>query len=155
MQVQTIWQPHYSPTGFARVQVRVKKTIDARLFEYLDKHGAKPKDDILKDTGLTPAQLRHAVALLRDQIEFEQSGGGTTRVCLYWLKDNPPPIEKRCGSHRVHVWYQENPWRAAKEIPDEIYSVGGHKHGCACMLEKAGRLISRVKNGLKQYKAVI
>lgn len=64
-------------------------------------------------------------------------------------------IEKRCGSYRVYEWYRSNPWRPARDIPEDIYAVSGHKHGCVCMLERAGKLISRVQDGRKQYKAVI
>jgi hypothetical protein len=155
MQIATHWQSAYTPPGYAHAPERIKKTAKARVFEYLEKHGARAKDDILKDTGLTEAQLRHSIAALRGQVEFEQSGNGKTRTCLYWLTSNPPPTENRCASHRVYEWYKSNPWRPAADIPSDIYSVGGHKHGCVCMLEKLGRLISRVKNGRKQYKAVV
>jgi len=151
----THWQPAYTPPGFAHVPERIKMTAKDRVFEYLKQHGATLKDDLLKNTSLTDAQVRHAMASLRGQVEFEQSGKGAERTCLYWLTGTTPPDEKRCSSHRVYEWYRANPWKPAKDIPSDIYTVGGHKHGCVCMLEMTGRLISRVKNGKKQYKAVV
>lgn len=157
MQIQTIWQPAYTPPGFSHVEAIEKRMLHTkdRVEKLLTAKGILSRTDIMKQLSITSAQLRHSMALLRDVVAFEQSGNGAQRICMYWIASSPPPTEKRCGMHRVYEWYRANPWRPARDIPDDIYSEGGHKHGCVCTLEKNGRLLSRKQGGRKIYKAVI
>ena len=153
----THWQPAYTPPGYTHVPARERGMLATkqRVYNLLKARGITSKEDILKELYITSSQLRHSMELLKDEVEFEQSGAGALRTCSYWLKGTTPPIEKRCCSYRVHVWFMSHPWRPARDIPEDIYAVSGHKHGCVCMLERAGKLTSRVKNGRKQYKAVV
>jgi hypothetical protein len=153
----TIWQPAYTPPGYGHVPARERSMLATkqRVYNLLKARGITSKADIMKELGITISQLRHSMELLKDEVEFEHSGNGALRACSYWLKGTTPPIEKRCKTHRVHVWFQANPWRPARDIPSDIYTANGHKSACVWTLEMSGKLISRVQNGRKQYKAVI
>ena len=157
MQFQTFWQPAYTPPKFVYPSNKrgpVKSGKDF-VIEYLEKHGAKSNTELQKALGVTKQQLRYASSRLPGILICEQSGNGKNRVCLYWSANNPPPVSLRCATHRAYEWIKKHPWRPAADIPSDIYPVHKHKHAGVCTMERNGRLISRVKNGKKQYKAVV
>jgi len=154
MQFQTIWQSSYTPPGFGHVEVVEKKSTRDRIFDYLTTHGPTERNEIVRGLSITPSTLRHSVANLGGLVEFEQTGSGRTRKSVYWIAGSPPPDDKRGAHHKVLEWIKVHPWTSAKDLPDDIYSQK-HKFGCVNFLEAHNRLISRVRNGLKQYKAVV
>ena len=153
--IKTIWQPSYTPPAMQYQPKAQMKTSKDRVLAYLGQHGATTSANLCLILGVTKAQLRYASEVFAGTLLCEQSGNGRTRVCLYWVASNPPATSARCATHRAYEWIKKNPWCPAADIPSDIYPVPKHKHAGVCTMERNGRLISRVKNGKKQYKAVL
>ena len=160
MQIQTIWQPSYTPSVFAAVHVPkrqrktrcdVDKTKNAVL-AYLEKHGITEKRELLKNLGMSICRLNNGLRKLGKLIDYEQSGANINRKCSYWAVSNPPRMTQRCASFQAMDFISRNPWCYASKIPSEIIPTPRNRHMCVLTLETAGRLISRVENGRKQYK---
>ena len=157
--MMTIWQPSYSPTWTpierkrraAPCKMQSTKEI---ILSYLDKHGITEKRAMMKALGMTNAKLRHGLAKLGSNVEYEISGVGGLRMCHYWSTSNPPTVKQRCTRYQVYDFFLKNPWSYANQIPDEIVAVPRHKHMIVMALEESGKLISRDFRKLKQYKAV-
>ena len=150
--IQTFWQPSYCPPSMQyRPKVQTKTSKDFVL-EYLEQNGATTSADLCRILGVTKAQLRYASTVFAGTLLNEQSGNGKTRTCLYWVASNAPTTNQRCSTHRAWKWLEQNPWRRGAELPDDIYPIVQHKHAALCTMERDGRLISRVRNGTKQYK---
>ena len=155
--IRTIWQPSYTPLVFAahapKIQLRwdVDKTKSIVL-DYLEKHGITEKRDLLKNIGMSISRLNHGLHNLGGLIAYEQSGANANRKCSYWAISNPPRLNQRCASFQAMDFISRNPWCYASKIPSEIIPTPRNRHMCVLTLETAGRLISRVENGRKQYK---
>jgi hypothetical protein len=159
----THWQPAYTPSTFAmtsasKPQRKTRCDFGATkdiVLAYLEKHGITEKRDMLKNMGMTNSKLRHALEKLSGLIEYEVSGASTGRMVHYWAKSNPPKVQQRCESYQVYAFIVRHPWSYTADIPVEITLTARQKNMCCLTLEVAGKLTSRVKNGRKQYKAVI
>ena len=154
MQIATHWQPAYTPPGYQKVErVEVVKVhTKDRILAFLKEHGPTPRHILLEKLAITSSVFRHATQEIQGQIAFEQVGCSKTRHSLYWLPSNPPPLEKRSASHQLHEWFKSHPWHTANDIPDSIYKAK-HKHCCVFFLVQQSKLISRVKDGVKQYRS--
>jgi len=163
MNIQTHWQPAYTPSTFAmtsasKPQRKTRCDFGATkdiVLAYLEKHGITEKRDMMKNMGMSNSKLRHAIEKLGRLVQYEHSGAGDKRMCHYWATSNPPTVQQRCASYQALDFIAKNPWCYASEIPTEIISESRKKHMCVLTLEVAGKLSSRVQDGRKQYKAVI
>ena len=160
MQVMTQWQTAYytpAPIVFTASEPQRKTRCDVgktqnAVLAYLEKHGITEKNELLKNLGMSICRLNNGLHKLGKLIDYEQSGANINRKCSYWAVSNPPRLDQRCASFQAMDFISRNPWCLASEIPPEIIPTPRNKHMCVLTLETAGRLISRVENGRKQYK---
>ena len=162
MQFQTIWQPSYTPSGFAtssqprtECKVRCSKDEAQAVLAYLQKHGITEKTDLMKNMGLSSNKLRHAMEPISGLLDHEQSGAGVSRVCRYWAKSHPPAASQRCTSYQVYDWIVRHPWSTASEIPAKLIPVAQKRRMCCLSLVLSGKVISRERGARNEYRAVV
>ena len=123
------------------------------ILAHLDKHGPTTGREFRDKFGITRNQLHWATQALAGIIFCEQIGNGANRASLYWSSVRPATLSQRCNTFKTFHFFQQNPWSSVADIPTTLVPRKG-AYTYTCDLERNGKLVSRVRNKLKQYKVV-
>ena len=123
------------------------------ILAHLDQNGPTTGREFRDKFGITRNQLHWATQALAGIIFCEQIGNGANRASLYWSSVRPATLSQRCNTFKTFHFFQQNPWSSVADIPTTLVPRKG-AYTYTCDLERNGKLVSRVRNKLKQYKVV-